>query len=93
MPATFKIVGVFTLRSRKQLVAFGDIQHGELARGMKFTVPKGDGQLTGQVASLEYVDMMSRHEGHPAVVLHCEQPEELETWRELLNEGVVLSLE
>jgi hypothetical protein len=89
---TFKIVGVFTLRAQKQVVAFGDVLHGALERGMKFSVPKGEGQMTGQVAAIEYVDLMARHEGHPALVLHCERPEELETWRELLSEGRVLSL-
>lgn len=93
MPATFKIVGSFALRSRKQFVAFGDLLHGEIARGMKFTVPKGDARMSGKVAAIEYVDFMSMHESHPALVLHCETAEELDAWRDLLSEGLVLSLE
>jgi hypothetical protein len=93
MPATFKIVGAFTLRSRKQLVAFGDLLHGEIARGMKLTVLKGDVPMTAQVAAIEYVDIMTRHESHPALVIQNEDPEALETWRQLLVEGQVLSLE
>jgi len=93
MPATFKVIGTLALRSRKQLIVFGDLIDGDVARGMDFTAPRqGDVQVTGHVDSIEFVDFMSLRAGCPALVLHNDDPKVLDIWRETLIEGVVLSL-
>ena len=92
MPATFKIVGTLALRSRKQLIVLGELIDGQIARGMEFAVPGQGSPRTGRVDSIEFVDFMSLRPDCPALVLHCDDPKELDTWRDLLTEGLVLSL-
>lgn len=91
MPAKFKVVGTLALRSRKQLIVFGDVIEGEIARGMEFSAVSAP-NATGRVDSIEFIDFRSIHESHPAIVLHCDEPEQLDLWRERLPEGLVLSL-
>ena len=93
MPATFKVIGTLALRSRKQLIVLGDLINGEIHRGMEFTAPEGDRSKAGRVDSIEFVDFMSLRPDCPALVLHCEDPKELDTWRDVLPEGLVLALE
>jgi hypothetical protein len=93
MPATFKVIGALALRSRKQLIVLGDLINGEIARGMEFTVQTPeDRQRTGRVDSIEFVDFVSLRPDCPALVLHCEDPKDIDIWRDLLTEGLVLSL-
>ena len=91
MPATFKIFGTLVLRSRKQLIAFGDLIEGEVARGMELTAP-GEPKATRTVDAIEYVELKSLRERHPGLVLHCDDPAELDAWRDRLREGVIISL-
>lgn len=94
MPATFKVIGTLALRSRKQLIVLGDLVNGEIHRGMEFTVPaEGATAVTGKVDSIEFVDFMSLRPDCPALVLHSDDPKGLDTWRDLLTEGLVLSLD
>lgn len=93
MPATFKVIGTLALRSRKQLIVLGDLINGEIARGMEFTVPaEGGTAMSGRVDSIEFVDFMSLRPDCPALVLHCEDPKAMDTWRDQLVEGIVLAL-
>jgi hypothetical protein len=92
MPATFKVIGTLALRSRKQLIVLGDLVNGEIHRGMEFTAPEGDRSKAGRVDSIEFVDFMSLRPDCPALVLHCEDPKELDAWRDVLAEGLVLAL-
>jgi len=90
MPATFKVVGTFALRSRKQLVVFGEIVEGDIARGMELSLQGG--KDTTHVDSIEYVDFRSLKAHYPALVLHSNEAPELDAWCERLREGVVVSL-
>jgi len=92
MPATFKVIGTLALRSRKQLIVLGDLLNGEIHRGMEFTAPEGDRSKGGRVDSIEFVDFMSLRPDCPALVLSCEDPKELDTWRDVLAEGLILAL-
>ena len=93
MPATFKVIGTLALRSRKQLIVLGDLVNGEIARGMEFAVAaEGVPSVTGRVDSIEFVDFMSLRPDCPALVLHCEDPKSMDTWRDVLTEGLVLAL-
>ena len=96
MPATFKVVGTLALRSRKRLVVFGDLLDGEIARGMELSAPPESKEsregLCGRVASIEYVDFVSLRAHYPALVLHSEEPAQIDSWNEQLTEGLVLSL-
>jgi hypothetical protein len=93
MPATFKVIGTLALRSQKQFIVLGDLIDGEIHRGMQFAVPReGAAQAAGRVDAIEFVDFMSLRADCPALVLRCEDPKEIDTWRDLLTEGLVLSL-
>lgn len=94
MPATFKVVGTLALRSRKQLIVFGDILEGDIARGMALHAPpESDVRVNARVDSIEYVDFNSLRAHYPALVLHSDEAGEIEKWRAQLTEGLVLSLE
>lgn len=90
MSATFKVVGTFALRSRKQLVVFGEIIEGDIARGMELTVPST--AATTRVDSIEYVDFRTLNTHYPALVLHSDADRELDAWCERLHEGAVVTL-
>ena len=91
MSATFKIFGTLVLRSRKQLIVFGDLIEGDVARGMAFA-PPDEPNAIAKVESIEYVELKSLGERHPGLVLHCDDAAQLDAWRERLREGVILSL-
>lgn len=96
MPATFKVVGTLALRSRKQLVVFGDLLDGEIARGMELSAPaesrESRERLCGRVDSIEYVDFISLRAHYPALVLHSDEVAQIDDWHDTLTEGLVLSL-
>jgi hypothetical protein len=91
MKATFKVAGTFELKSRSLFVVFGEIVDGELSAGMQISLPlQGELSATGTIASVEFVDFAAYGKSYPALTLHVEEPGELEIWRSIIEEGVVL---
>ena len=83
MPATFKIFGTLVLRSRHQIIAFGDLVDGEVARGMQFAAPD-DPNTVGKIDAIEYVELKSIGERHTGLVMRCADPTALNAWRDRL---------
>lgn len=91
MRGVLKVVGTLEIKTRNLFVVFGSITEGELRPGMTISAPLGGNlSVTGTIRSVEFVDFVSSGEGFPAITLEYDDPDELEVWRSVIQEGVAI---
>lgn len=69
--ATFHVLGVFGLKSRKQFVIVGDVADGVVEAGMgaEIRLPNGTVQVAA-VLSVEFADWRQPRETHVGLICH-----------------------
>ena len=86
MPATFKAVETFHLKSRHLFVIYGDIVKGTVRPGMRVSLPlNGTVTIHGPIEAVEYVDVTPGERSHVALCVGFEESAEELTFWEAMN--------